>query len=87
MSRSKRRECFAVEPLLMNATEMAGMLKVSKATLWRLRASGRLPRPVRIGASVRWRIAEIRTWIEEGCSDPRELTRHPSRPTRDFSAR
>jgi len=37
----------------MNATEMAGMVKLSEATLWRLRASGRLPRTVRIAASVR----------------------------------
>jgi predicted DNA-binding transcriptional regulator AlpA len=87
MSRSKKREYPMVEPLLANASQVAGMLKVSKTTLWRLRATGRLPRPVRIGGSIRWIIADLRAWIEDGCSDLRELTRNPSRPTRDFSVR
>jgi excisionase family DNA binding protein len=80
MSHRAKREYPPVEPLLVNASEVARMLSVSKTTLWRLRASGRLPRPVRIGGSIRWRIAEIRTWIEQGGSDLRELTRHPSWP-------
>jgi prophage regulatory protein len=86
MSRSKRRDHRAIEPLLINADDVAGMLKISKTTLWRLRSSGRVPRPVRIGGSVRWRLSEISGWIEEGCADPRQLTRHPSNATRKFSA-
>jgi len=84
MSRREKR-CPTVEPLLVNASEVARMLSISKTTLWRLRASGRLPRPIRIGGSIRWKMTEIRSWIEVGGSDLRELTRHPSWPRREIS--
>ena len=29
-------------------------------------AAGRLPRPLKVGRSNRWRLAEIRAWIEAG---------------------
>jgi len=53
------------EPLLIKASRLAQMLCVSKTTLCRLRSSGRLPRPIRIGGSVRWRVADINSWIEQ----------------------
>ena len=33
----------------------------------RLADSGRMPRPLRLGALVRWRRAEVMSWIEGGC--------------------
>lgn len=38
-------------------------------------ASGKLPKPVRIGRSVRWRREELRDWIQEGCPRRREWSR------------
>jgi predicted DNA-binding transcriptional regulator AlpA len=32
-------------------------------------AAGRLPAPVRIGGSVRWRLDEIRAWLDAGAPD------------------
>lgn len=57
--------------LLIPAAEVTRLLDVSRRALWRLKASGRLPRPLRIGRSVRWRREEIRLWIAAGCPDPR----------------
>jgi prophage regulatory protein len=53
--------------LLLSAERLAELLQVSKRTLWRLRSSGRLPEPVVLGSSVRWRAAEIESWVLAGC--------------------
>lgn len=57
------------EPLLITAAEVAHLLNVSTRTLWRLLSAGRVPRPVRLGGTVRWRLDEVRNWIAEGCPD------------------
>ena len=54
-------------PLLLSADRLADLLGVSVRTLWRLRSAGRLPRPVRLGASVRWRADEVTLWVAAGC--------------------
>jgi excisionase family DNA binding protein len=67
-------------PLLISAGQLAGMLNVTRRALWRLRSSGRLPRPVTLGRSVRWNRDEIRGWVEQGCPDPRRSNSHRPRP-------
>jgi predicted DNA-binding transcriptional regulator AlpA len=42
-------------------------MDISERTLWRLLSAGKVPPPVRIGRSTRWRLAEIRSWIDRGC--------------------
>ena len=54
-------------PRLINAEEVARMMNVSERTLWRLLSAGKIPPPVRFGRSTRWRLADIRSWIERGC--------------------
>lgn len=54
-------------PRLVNAEEVARLMDVSERTLWRLLSAGKVPPPVRIGRSTRWRLADIRSWIERGC--------------------
>ncbi len=56
-------------PLLLSAETVAELLGISIRTLWRLRAAGRLPRPVRLGGSVRWRPEDIQAWIADGCPE------------------
>jgi excisionase family DNA binding protein len=56
--------------VLIPAEEVATMLGVSERTLWRLLSAGKLPEPVRIGRNTRWRAAEVRDWIEQGCPRP-----------------
>ena len=53
--------------VLIAVSEVAELLDVSERTVWRLKSSGRLPLPVRIGSAVRWRIEEIQKWISDGC--------------------
>lgn len=55
-------------PTLIDAEALAKMMDISVRTLWRLLSAGKLPQPVRIGRNTRWRLAEIRRWIEGGCS-------------------
>lgn len=57
-------------PALISAEDLARMLGVSKRTLWRLLSAQRMPRPVRLGGSTRWRLDVIRAWIERGCPPP-----------------
>jgi len=58
------------EPLLISAEQLAEMLQISTRTLWRLLSSGKLLTPVHIGGSTRWRLEQVRLWIEEGCPPP-----------------
>jgi excisionase family DNA binding protein len=57
-------------PILISAEELARLMRVSERTLWRLLSAGKVPQPVRIGRSTRWRYAEVREWIEKGCPGP-----------------
>jgi excisionase family DNA binding protein len=54
---------------LITAERVAERLELSKRTVSRLDASGKLPAPVRIGGSVRWSSEEISQWIKARCPD------------------
>ncbi|RIK81904.1 MAG: hypothetical protein DCC68_07565 [Planctomycetota bacterium] len=56
-------------PLVIDAEELALLLGVSKRHLWSLNAQQRLPRPIRLGRSVRWAHDEVRSWIAAGAPD------------------
>lgn len=55
------------EVLLIPADQLASLMQISTRTLWRLLSAHRLPEPLRIGGSVRWRLEEVKQWIESGC--------------------
>lgn len=59
-----------IEPMLLTSEQVAGMLQISKRSLWRLRSAHEIPEPVRLGATVRWRTDEIKNWIASGCRKP-----------------
>lgn len=50
-------------PLLMNVQEVAGLLRISDRSVWRLVASGDLPAPIALGRSRRWPRAQIEAWV------------------------
>lgn len=52
---------------LIDAARLAAMLSVSPRTLHRLRQKGHLPKPIRLGGSVRWRLGDVEQWILAGC--------------------
>lgn len=56
------------EQFLISAETTARLLGISRSAFYSLLSSGRIgPLPVRLGRSVRWRIHEIRDWVESGC--------------------
>lgn len=61
---------LSLEAELINAQALAKLLSISERTLYRLKSTGELPRPVVLGGSVRWRLDEIRRWISQGCPKP-----------------
>ena len=57
--------------LLIDAAELARMLSVSKPSVWRWMAEGKLPPPIRITAQcLRWNREAVLTWITAGCHAP-----------------
>ena len=52
---------------LLGVDKVAELLECSPRTVYRLADSGWMPRPRKVGRLVRWPIAEIRKWIENGC--------------------
>lgn len=56
-----------VEPLLVDVKALARMLSTSVRSVWRMNSGGKLPRPVRVGRSVRWNVETIREWIRQCC--------------------
>src|SRR5436305_476402 len=56
--------------LAVTARDTARMLGISRAQLYRLHSSGRLPLPVYCGTRApRWVVAELRDWLTAGCPD------------------
>ena len=57
-------------PLAVDAKRLAAMLGLSTRTIRTMDAAGKLPRPVTLACrSVRWRVDEIRDWLNDGCPD------------------
>ena len=55
------------ESALLDVEQVAAMLRCSARHVYRLADSAHMPRPVKLGALVRWRRDEIERWIFEGC--------------------
>jgi predicted DNA-binding transcriptional regulator AlpA len=59
----------AIEPVMITARQLAVLLQVSTRQVWRMLSVGRVPKPIRVGGIVRWRMAEVENWIAEGCPE------------------
>lgn len=60
---------MSVEPLAVDAAELAIMLRVSLRTIRTHDTLGKLPRAVRFGRCKRWDVGEIKSWIAVGAPD------------------
>lgn len=59
--------------LLIDARTFAQLLAVSLATFNRMKAAGKLPKPIELSRGChRWRLAEVRDWIDAGCPPIKE---------------
>jgi len=54
---------------LLKVGALARILNLSKRTIHRLNCTGKIPCPVKINGSIRWRQSDIDLWIELGCPD------------------
>ena len=45
--------------------------------VYRLADAGQMPRPIRLGSLVRWRRAELMSWLEGGCQPFRSAKATP----------
>jgi prophage regulatory protein len=54
-------------PVLLDVGAVARLLRISTRTVYRLSDRGAMPAPVRLGAAVRWRRADLDRWLEAGC--------------------
>lgn len=72
---SNQKNVDATACLAIPADAVARLLCVSVRHLWDLNASGRVPRPVRLGRSVRWDVAELESWLAAGAPSRDEWER------------
>jgi len=56
---------------LLTAKTLGEMLSLSKRQVHRLNSCGKLPKPLRIGGSVRWVQSTIAKWLAAGAPDRR----------------
>ncbi len=52
---------------LLTARDVATRCQLCQRQIFKLASAGRLPRPLKVGRSTRWRESEITSWIENGC--------------------
>jgi len=60
-----------LDPLLVDAAELARLLACSRRHIERLDSAGKLPKSVRIGHAKRWPLNLTKKWIAAGCPDRR----------------
>ncbi|MCI0463808.1 MAG: helix-turn-helix domain-containing protein [Gemmataceae bacterium] len=60
---------------LLDVRAVARMLGCSTRHVHRLRDSGKMPPPRRLGALVRWVRAELEDWVASGCRPVRQTGR------------
>lgn len=56
-----------VESALLDVEQVAALLRCSSRHVYRLSDSGKLPRPLKLGALVRWNRTTVLNWISDGC--------------------
>jgi predicted DNA-binding transcriptional regulator AlpA len=55
---------------LIRDTETATILGCSRATVWALVKTGKIPAPVKIGSMSRWRLSDIQIVIDQAVEKP-----------------
>lgn len=53
--------------LLIDTKEATKLLRVSSRKLWQMYNTGEMPKPIKIGRTVRWAYAELQAWVDAGC--------------------
>jgi prophage regulatory protein len=64
-SRSNQPQALGLKRLI-TVKELAEMLAISTRHVYRLLDSGQLPKPLKLGAAIRWDYDTICRWLESG---------------------
>ncbi len=54
-------------PKMVSPAGYAIMLDISRSKVFDMKASGQLPKAIKIGRLTRWRLSDIEAWINAGC--------------------
>ena len=52
---------------LLDVQQVSSLINASPRSIYRLVDACKMPRPVRLGALVRWRRLDLADWIDAGC--------------------
>ena len=55
--------------IAVSAREAGRLFGIAERSWRRLDSSGQVPRPIRVGSSVRWLVQELEEWGRQGCPD------------------
>jgi len=69
---------LAISPELLGVRAVASLLGgCSVRHVFRLADAGRMPKPIKLGALVRWRRDELAAWLRAGCPSTQPGARRP----------
>lgn len=51
----------------LSVKDLATLLRLSERQIRKLLAEQRLPEPIRVGGSIRWRRSTVQEWLDTGC--------------------
>lgn len=54
-------------PKLLNMHQVCALTGFTRVHINNLANTGRMPKPLKIGRSIRWRASDIDAWIDAGC--------------------
>lgn len=54
---------------LLDIKQVSARLCMSVRAIHRMRDTGKMPQPLKLGRSARWRSSDIEAWIQDGCRD------------------
>ena len=66
------------QPELLSVEDVATLLRCSPRHIYRLADRGHMPRPVKLGALVRWSRRSVLEWVYDGCRPRRSVKAGPS---------
>ena len=58
---------FNIDSMLIDAKEAAALCGLSRSTWFKLCASGKIPKPLKLGRLTLWRRDELARWVAAGC--------------------
>ncbi len=57
-------------PQIMTKADLAALIQLSARSVERLARTGKLPAPIVIGGSRRWRRSEVEAWLDRLAQEP-----------------